>query len=249
MSKIYILLLASLLLCFLDTARAQEWQTVETFSGEGITNTEAFNMNESEWRVVYKSEATGLTSESDGAGHIFQLYLEQPNDEFSMDILANQANKRFIDGKSSVYKSGRFYFKVNASSAKWEIKIQVPSETQSYTPNQSISSSVGDGQIDATNYQTMMNSLDDVDNASKERQQQFVSALLKIIASKMDMLKIMEIGEAENNGNSANEILVDMIRDEVHGKTVSEMIILADNLELDETQEKMYQILKNSMEF
>lgn len=249
MSNTHILLLASLLLCFLDTARAQEWQTVETFSGEGITNTEAFTMNESEWRVVYESEATGFASESDGAGHIFQLYLEQPNDEFSMDILANQANKRFIDGKSSVYKSGRFYFKVNASSAKWEIKVQVPSETQSYTPNQNTSSSVEKGKIDATNYQTMMNSLDDVGNATTERQEQFTSALLKIVAKELDMIKMMEIAEAEKNGNSANDLLVDMIRDDVHGKSVDEVINLANNIELDETQQKMYQIFQNSLDF
>lgn len=100
------------------------WTTIQRFSGSGMTNTEPFTINSSEWRVLYSSEAT--QSGMAGAGHILQLYLLEPGQElFEGEIVANEVNKQSISGSSFVYKSGRFYFKSNSANGDWEIEVQV----------------------------------------------------------------------------------------------------------------------------
>ena len=243
MKNLYITFFFLFLVGLVGSAQAQDWDTIETFSGEGITNTEAFTIDVSEWRVVYESEATGFAGEEGGAGHIFQLYLQQPNEEFGMDILANQTNKRLINGKSSVYKDGRFYFKVNASNGSWNIKVQVPSNSEPSSTNQQVSPSVGEGKIDATNYESVIQSLEKSNISSKSIQKQFSNALLIIMASKLDLAKMIEIQEVMNEEEGdTNELFVDIIRDDIHGKTVSEVISYSESIELDETEEKLYQI-------
>lgn len=120
-----ILLLSIFLLLTLNISYGQEWKTIEKFSGNGIKNTHSFTIDESEWRVVYKSEGSSFLDDT-GAGHIFQLFLLKPGEEmFEGKIIANQANKLNITGESYLYKKGRFYIKSNSANGDWEIQVQI----------------------------------------------------------------------------------------------------------------------------
>ena len=106
---------------------ADEWETLETFTGSGTQNTSPFAIESNEWKIVYESNATH--EEMGGAGHIFQLYLLEPGqEEWEGDIVANEANKVNISGESYIYNSGRFYFNSNSANGDWEVKVMVPNE-------------------------------------------------------------------------------------------------------------------------
>lgn len=104
----------------------EEWETIKSWEGSGIKNTEPFQISADVWRVVWVSEASGFSKESGGAGHIFQLYLQKPGDDLFMEILANVANEVKSSDTSYVYRQGRFYLQMNAGNGNWEVKVQIP---------------------------------------------------------------------------------------------------------------------------
>lgn len=122
MKQLIIGFLALTITLISTSVEAQDWETVETFKGSGITNTAPFTIDDTHWRINYESGSDM------SAGHIFQLYLEQPNKGSSFNIIANQTNKKGISGKSNIYDTGTFYLKVNAANGDWEIKVQVPKD-------------------------------------------------------------------------------------------------------------------------
>lgn len=102
----------------------EDWKTIKTFSGSGTKNTSSFSVSSPEWRVIYESKAT--MSGLNGSGHIFQLYLLRPGQKmYEGEIVANVANKKSIEGKSSFYETGKFYFKSNSANGDWNIKVQI----------------------------------------------------------------------------------------------------------------------------
>ena len=126
MKKIFFLSL--LFICNLGLAQDSTqsgWETVKTFQGSGIKNTERFTVNSSEWKIYYFSKESNVGME--GAGHIFQAFLLAPGQElWQGEIVANEANKKTIKGETYIYKSGTFYFKSNSANGDWEIRIMVP---------------------------------------------------------------------------------------------------------------------------
>ncbi|MCW9708097.1 hypothetical protein [Fodinibius salsisoli] len=118
--------LISLIVCIAITANAQdqEWKTIETFEGSGISNTAPFTVNSEEWKIEYSSTASNPVLK--GNGHILQVYLLKPGQEtFEGEIVANEVNKENISGESFIYQSGRFYLKSNSANGDWEIKVMV----------------------------------------------------------------------------------------------------------------------------
>ncbi|MCH2450261.1 MAG: hypothetical protein MK198_08950 [Gracilimonas sp.] len=90
-----ILLPSIFFLLTLNISYGQEWKTIEKFSGNGIKNTPAFTIDQSEWRIVYKSEGNSLLDDT-GAGHIFQLFLLKPGEEmFEGEIITNDLNTAY----------------------------------------------------------------------------------------------------------------------------------------------------------
>jgi len=124
---ILFLILFPLLYLTTHAQNEPEYKVIKTFSGSGIQNTAPFTVNSNEWKVEYKSTANNTALGA--AGHLLQVYLLEPGQQlYQGQIVANQANKKVIEGESYVYKSGRFYFNSNSANGDWEIKVLVPLE-------------------------------------------------------------------------------------------------------------------------
>lgn len=130
--RLLIILLSILLLSFNSLSNHNngideiEWETIKTWSGSGITNTEPFRINTDFWRVNWTSSASEFSRQNQGAGHIFQIYLQRPGNELFMDILANVANEVRSSDTSYVYRKGQFYLTMNGGNGNWIVEVQVP---------------------------------------------------------------------------------------------------------------------------
>lgn len=107
--------------------KPMSWKSYRTYTGSGIKNTSKFTVASDEWKIVYRSEVSNDVL--GGAGHIFQVFLLQPNQaEWESDIVINEVNKKVIEGEANIYKSGTFYFKSNSANGDWEIRVMIPEE-------------------------------------------------------------------------------------------------------------------------
>lgn len=111
-------------LLFLLPAHGQdtEWETIETFRGQGKMNTQPFEAPE-QWRITWTARA----QTSNGVGHLFQLFLKRPTAEKGDEkMVASSANQKRAGSTTYQYEGGRYYFRVRSLNGSWTIKVQVP---------------------------------------------------------------------------------------------------------------------------
>ena len=98
--------------------RAPEWTEVLSRSGEGIIQTQSFDVASREWRVTWVTRNEPF----ENAG-IFQIMV---HDAETDELITLAANLQGVGGDTSYVRSppGRYYLGVNSGNVEWEITVE-----------------------------------------------------------------------------------------------------------------------------
>lgn len=97
-----------------QAAPAKTWHEVETFSGDGIVDTDDFRITGRKWRITYLTEKT-----QDSA--VFQIYVYGA-DGVLKGVAANTQSAG--KGESVQRGAGEYYLKVNSFGVNWAVVVE-----------------------------------------------------------------------------------------------------------------------------
>jgi len=108
-------ILTALFLLLSSPLAAQEWRTLESFTGEGQQDTEIFEVTSAEWRVVW--EATGERG-------VIQIVVYSTPGDRATALAANHVGAG--SGIAPVQGPGRYFLRIDGT-LQWTVKVEVPS--------------------------------------------------------------------------------------------------------------------------
>lgn len=93
------------------------WQKVKSWQGTGIKNTEPFIITGSQWRIIWSiKDTTGFDAS------LLQIFIYKVGGELPLDLAANAMGTK--NDTSYIYKSGKFYLKINSANGNWRITVE-----------------------------------------------------------------------------------------------------------------------------
>jgi hypothetical protein len=98
------------------------WTTVQTFTGNGISKTAPFTVNDSQWKIVWSCDPAAYGSE-----YNLMADLTKPGDQFGdsvVNVICKVGDASSTQGETMEYTQGTFYLDVN-SEASWKFIVQV----------------------------------------------------------------------------------------------------------------------------
>lgn len=101
---------------------APQWTTIQSFSGNGISNTAPFTVNDKQWKIKWSCDPAAY-----GSSYNLQADLTPPGQQFGdsvVNVICDQTQPTTLSGETMEYQTGTYYLAVN-SEASWTFQIQV----------------------------------------------------------------------------------------------------------------------------
>ena len=87
----------------------EAWETVKSWKGNGLKNTEPFTINSDEWRIIWTNK-----------GMLLQIFVNAKNGSF-FDLAANTTESG--SDVSYFYKPGEYYLTINGIG-EWSVIVE-----------------------------------------------------------------------------------------------------------------------------
>ena len=100
---------------------APQWTTVNTFTGNGISNTPTFIIGDAQWRIAWSCNPSAY-----GSSYNLIAELVAPGNQYGdlvVNVICKKSDPSSTSGQTMQYVQGTYYLKVN-SEASWIFKIQ-----------------------------------------------------------------------------------------------------------------------------
>lgn len=94
----------------------QAWRQVAAWTGNGIKNTESFDPRSREWKLTWEASGEPL-------GSILQIVVHDARSDGLVDLAANVANERTMQGESIIRGRGAHYLKINSANCVWTVRV------------------------------------------------------------------------------------------------------------------------------